>query len=81
MNRFQLQQMFDGVKAQLKQESEKLSNMYMDSNSTIESRSEQQKVVKDLEERFNGIKKQIEELDNKEAQKMKNKSLGNSEKI
>ncbi|MBS6025657.1 MAG: phage major capsid protein [Paeniclostridium sordellii] len=79
MNRFQLQQMFDGVKAQLKQENEKLSNMYMDSNSTIESRSEQQKVVKDLEERFNGIKKQIEELDNKEAQKMKNKSLGNSE--
>ncbi|CEK34344.1 putative phage capsid protein,Predicted phage phi-C31 gp36 major capsid-like protein,phage major capsid protein, HK97 family,Phage capsid family [[Clostridium] sordellii] len=79
MNRFQLQQMFDGVKAQLKQENEKLSNMYMDSNSTIESRSEQQKVVKDLEERFNGIKKQIEELDNKEAQKMKNKSLENSE--
>lgn len=80
MNRFQLQQMFDGVKAQLKSENEKLANMYMDSSSTMEARSEQGKVVKDLEERFNGIKSQIEELDNKEAEKIKNKSLGNSEK-
>ncbi len=80
MNRFQLQQMFDGVKAQLKSENEKLSNMYMDSSSTMEARSEQIKVVKDLEERFNGIKLQIESLDNEEAEKVKNKSLGNSEK-
>ncbi|MGL4731261.1 MAG: phage major capsid protein [Clostridium sp.] len=80
MNRFQLQQMMDGVKDQLKSENEKLSNMYMDSKSTITSREEQQKTVKDLEERFNGIKAQLEDLDNKEAKKLKNKSLGNSEK-
>ena len=80
MNRFQLQQMFDGVKAQLKNENKKLSDMYMNSSSTIEARAEQSKIVKDLEERFNGIKSQIEELDNKEAEKVKNKSLGNSEK-
>lgn len=80
MNRFQLQQMFDGVKAQLKNENKKLSDMYMNSSSTIEARAEQSKIVKYLEERFNGIKSQIEELDNKEAEKVKNKSLGNSEK-
>jgi HK97 family phage major capsid protein len=72
--------MFDGVKAQLKNENKKLSDMYMNSSSTIEARAEQSKIVKDLEERFNGIKSQIEELDNKEAEKVKNKSLGNSEK-
>ena len=71
MNRFQLQQMFDGVKAQLKNENKKLSDMYMNSSSTIEARAEQSKIVKDLEERFNGIKYQIEELDNKEAEKVK----------
>lgn len=80
MNRFQLQQMFDGVKAQLKSENEKLSNMYMDPSTTMDARSEQVKVVKDLEERFNGIKSQIENLDNKEAEKIKNKSLGDGDK-
>lgn len=80
MNRFQLQQMLDGVKDQLKSENQKLSDMYLDSKSTIESRAEQQKTVKDLEERFNGIKAQIESLDEKERQKVKNKSLGDNEK-
>lgn len=80
MNRFQLQQMFDGVKAQLKSEGEKLTNMYMDSSSTIESRAEQQKIVNDLEERFNGIKAQIEEIDNKEAERVKNTSIITNEK-
>ena len=40
MNRFQLQQMLDGVKDQLKSENQKLSDMYLDSKSTIESRAE-----------------------------------------
>ncbi len=79
MNRFQLQQMFDGVKEQLKAENKKLADMYLDSKSTLESRAEQQKTVKDLEERFNGIKTQIDELDAKEAKNIKNKSLGENE--
>lgn len=80
MNRFQLQQMLDGVKDQLKSENQKLSDMYLDSKSTIEARAEQQKTVKDLEERFNGIKAQIEALDEQNRQKIKNTSLGDNEK-
>lgn len=80
MNRFQLQQMIDGVKEQLKAENKKLSDMYVDSKSTLETRAEQQKTVKDLEERYNGIKAQLEELDEKEKQNIKNKSLGENEK-
>ncbi|MEG2787351.1 MAG: phage major capsid protein [Romboutsia sp.] len=79
MNRFQLQQMFDGVKEQLKAENKKLSDMYLDSKSTLESRAEQQKTVKDLEERFEGIKAQMDDLDAKEAQNVKNKTLGTNE--
>lgn len=79
MNRFQLQQMFDGVKEQLKAENKKLSDMYLDSKSTLESRAEQQKTVKDLEERFEGIKAQIDDFDAKEAQNVKNKTLGTNE--
>lgn len=80
MNRFQLQQMLDGVKEQLKNENENLSNMYLDSKSTIEARTEQQRTVKDLEERFNGIKAKIEAYDEKEKENIKNNSLGSSEK-
>lgn len=80
MNRFQLQQMIDGVKEQLKAENKKLSDMYVDSKSTLETRAEQQKTVRDLEERYNGIKAQLEELDEKEKQNIKNKSLGENEK-
>lgn len=79
MNRFQLQQMLNGVKDQLKNENEKLSNMYMDAGSTMEARAEQQKTVKDLEERFNGIKGQIDAMDEREKQNIANISLGNNE--
>lgn len=79
MNRFQLQQMIDGVKDQLKMENSKLANMYMDSKSNIEARAEQQKTVKDLEERFDGIKAQLNALDAKETQKIKATSLGENE--
>lgn len=79
MNRFQLQQMIDGVKEQLKIENKKLSDMYIDSKSTLDGRAEQQKTVKDLEERFNGIKSQLDALDEKEKQNIKAKSLGNNE--
>ncbi|MCC0762227.1 phage major capsid protein [Clostridioides sp. ES-S-0006-03] len=84
MNRYQLEQMKDGVKEQLKIENENLAKMYLDSKTTIETRQEQQKIVKDLDERFEGIKNKIKEIDDKEAKEMalknKNKNLGNSEK-
>ncbi|MCC0644896.1 phage major capsid protein [Clostridioides sp. ZZV14-6154] len=84
MNRYQLEQMKDGVKEQLKIENENLSKMYLDSKTTMEARQEQQKIVKDLDERFEGIKNKIKENDDREAQqiafKNKNKNLGNSEK-
>lgn len=84
MNRYQLEQMKDGVKEQLKIENENLSKMYLDSKTTMEARQEQQKIVKDLDERFEGIKNKIKEIDDREAQqiafKNKNKNLGNSEK-
>ncbi|MCC0647877.1 phage major capsid protein [Clostridioides sp. ZZV15-6598] len=84
MNRFKLQQMEEGVKAQLKTESDKLTNMYVDVKTTAQERKEQETTVRDLEERFEGIKNKIKEMDEKEAQKIaaqnKNKNFGNNEK-
>lgn len=82
MNRFQLQQMKEGVKAQLLAENEKLTAMYMDVKTSEEERKEQKALVKDLEERFDGIKDEINKLDDEEAKKIaiKNKKVGNSEK-
>lgn len=73
MNRFKLQQMQDGIKAELREANTKLENMYADTASTVEMRSEQAKAVKDLEERFDGIKAQITKLDEKAASTMKTK--------
>lgn len=82
-NRFQLQQMLDGVRASLTSANEKLSTMYEDTTSTIEARSAQALVVKDLEEREKGINAQIEQIDNEaqaklEAQKVQNQNLGDT---
>lgn len=71
MNRFKLMQMLDGVKVQLKEENEKLENMYTDTTTTAAVRSEQMKTVQDLEERFNGIKAQIDKHDENEKANMK----------
>lgn len=70
-NRYQLEQMLAGVKASLKTENDKLDNMYMDAATTIEARNEQGKTVKDLEERFNGIKAQIAKMDTEDAERIK----------
>lgn len=75
MNRFQLEQMLAGVGQELKAENEKMTKMYADPNSTMEARKEQKETVKDLEERFNGIKAQIEELDAKAQARMNSKSV------
>jgi len=70
MNRYQLEQMLAGVGQELKAANDKLMKMYTDANTTLEARNEQKGVVKDLEERFNGIKAQIEEMDRKAQAKL-----------
>lgn len=74
MNRYQLEQMLDGVGQDLKASNEKLANMYADSKTTIDARNEQKNNVKDLEERFNGLKAQIDDLDKQAKEKLKVKN-------
>ena len=47
MNRFTLQQTIDGVRASLKDATNKLAEMYADSSASMDARTEQQKLVKD----------------------------------
>lgn len=70
MNRFQIQQMLDGVRANLKTENEKLNAMYMDSKSTVDARNNQVALVKDLEEREKGIAAQLKKFDDDAAAKL-----------
>ena len=83
MNRFTLQQTIDGVRASLKDATNKLAEMYADSSATIEARTEQQKLVKDLEEREAGLKAQLDKMDAEakkkmDAQNVKNANIGSS---
>lgn len=84
MNRYQLEQMLAGIGQDLKAANTKLAAMYADAKTTIEARTEQKNNVKDLEERFAGIKGQIEEMDRQAEEKlrnqMKNTDLGETEK-
>ena len=81
MNRFEIQQMLDGVRASLKKENEKLNAMYMDGKTTIEARNEQVNVVRDLEEREKGIAARLKKFDDEAAAKLEeqNKGLGNTQ--
>lgn len=72
MNRYQLEQMLAGIGQDLKAGNEKLTSMYADAKTTLEARNEQKNAVKDLEERFAGIKAQIEEMDRQAEEKLKN---------
>ncbi|MHB9924815.1 phage major capsid protein [Clostridium botulinum] len=72
MNRYQLEQMLAGIGQDLKAANEKLTSMYADAKTTLEARNEQKNAVKDLEERFAGIKAQIEEMDRQAEEKLKN---------
>ena len=62
-NRFILNETAEGVKEVLKEEKAKLQNMYADGSTTIEDREKQDDKVKDLEQRYKGLKAQIDELD------------------
>jgi HK97 family phage major capsid protein len=81
-NRFKLQQLFDGVAEELRVANTKLTEMYGDSKTDINARSQQKELVKDLEDRFNGLKAQLDELDKDEQIKLKNQSkpLGDNPK-
>ncbi|KIN79927.1 phage major capsid protein [Clostridium botulinum] len=72
MNRYQLEQMLAGVGQDLKVATAKLTDMYADAKTTIEARNEQKNNVKDLEERFAGIKNQIAEMDRQAEEKLRN---------
>ena len=83
MNRFTLQQTIDGVRASLKDATNKLAEMYADSSASMDARTEQQKLVKDLEEREAGLKAQLDKMDAEakakmEAQNVKNANVGSS---
>lgn len=74
MNRYQLEQMLAGVGQDLKASNEKLASMYADAKTTLQARNEQKNTVKDLEERFNGLKAQIADLDKMAEEKLKAKN-------
>lgn len=69
-NRYQLQQMLDGVRHSLGEATDKLTAMYGDTTSKIEDREKQVTVVKDLEEREKGINDQLKALDDEAAAKL-----------
>lgn len=81
MNRFQLQQMLNGVQSDLQEAATKLNDMYADAKTTVEQRAEQKALVQDLEEREAGLKAQIDKLDAEAATKLRNnENTENSEK-
>ncbi|MCR3758161.1 phage major capsid protein [Clostridium felsineum] len=74
MNRYQLEQMLAGIGQELKAANDKLASMYADAKTTLQARSEQKDTVKDLEERFNGLKAQITDLDKMAEEQLKTKN-------
>lgn len=80
MNRFKVKQMYDGIRSELKKETEKLNEMYTDLSVSMETRETQKALVKDLEERFSGVKEQLAKLD-EEAKEHLNPGMSESEKI
>lgn len=63
MNRFKLKQIYEGIRSELKKETENLNEMYTNLSVNMEDRENQKKKVKDLEERFSGVKEQLAKLD------------------
>lgn len=70
MNRFKVKQMYDGIRAELKKETDKLNEMYSDLSVNMETRETQKNLVKDLEERFEGVKAQLAKLDDEAKEKI-----------
>ena len=47
MNRFKVKQMYDGIRSELKKETEKLNEMYTDLSISMETRETQKALVND----------------------------------
>ena len=69
-NRYKLQQMLEGVADELKTSSTKLTEMYADAKTDIKARTEQKDTVKDLEDRFDGLKAQMDDLDKADKERL-----------
>lgn len=80
MNRFELMQLTDGIKAQLKTEADKFSALLMDTTSTLQMRTEQEGKVKDLENRMDSAMAQLKKLDDEAREKMQVGSIGTDDK-
>lgn len=76
MNRFQLQQMLNGVQSDLQSAANKLNSMYADAKTTADQRTEQKALVQDLEERESGLKAQLNKLDEEAAAKLAGQEKG-----
>lgn len=70
MNRFKVKQMYEGIRSELKKETDKLNEMYTDLSVNMETRETQKAIVKDLEERFAGVKEQLAKLDEEAKEKL-----------
>ena len=79
-NRYQIEQMLNGVREELLQATNKLNDMYMDSKTSIADREAQEDRVKDLEQRETGLKNQLDVLDREAAERMR-ANKGADEKI
>lgn len=71
MNRWQLESMRSGISQELKAATQKLSDLYADSASSMEQRQKQKTVVEDTQERLTGINDQIVQMDAAAANKLK----------
>lgn len=80
-NRYQIEQMLNGVREELLQASNKLNDMYMDSRTTIEDRESQEERVKDLEQREAGLKSRLDALDREAAERMNANKKSNEDRI
>lgn len=77
MNRFQLQQMLNGVQSDLQAAAKKLNDMYADAKTTVDERAEQKKLVQDLEDREAGLKEQLDKLDEEATAKLRTQQKNN----
>ena len=78
MNRFQLQQMLNGVQSDLQAAAKKLNDMYADAKTTVDERAEQKKLVQDLEDREAGLKEQLDKLDEEATAKLRTQQKNNA---
>lgn len=78
MNRYQLEQMLNGVREELVAANNKLNAMFLDSTTVAKDREAQQDKVKDLEQREAGIKDQLAKLDKEAEDKLKAQEAANN---